>query len=92
MFQIKKYCRRRYIVHAARYCHDSDTLYGLSKFMNGVCVTRPNKHTGTYEVVIKNSESEGEITAQQGDYIIKDKKGYFSVCTAKVFGAIYDLA
>lgn len=82
---MEKYRKKPIVVEAIQYIEDTHTLHLLADFM-GTVETKVVE--GVTKLVVKTLE--GEITANQGDYIIKGIKGEFYPCREDIFEETYD--
>ena len=88
MEKIKKYQKKPVIIEAIQFQDDAETITAISEFMQkGFSVDYSDDKDNP---TLKISTLEGIMTANVGDYIIKDVKGEFYTCKPDIFEETYN--
>lgn len=83
MSNIKQYRKKPVVIEAAQLDNDWSNVKEIATWCGGTWVGSIGKG-----IVIETLE--GNITASQGDYIIKGVKGEFYPCKPDIFDATYE--
>lgn len=85
---VQKFRKKPVVIEAMHFSTDNDSGECINECVNWI--NSNGGRAGHDNTVITVATLEGEMTAQQGDWIIKGIKGEFYPCKNDVFDATYE--
>ena len=83
-----KYRKKPVVIEAIQFFDNTERIVEISNFMGEIRINYENPK----KPILKIDTLEGEMIANEGDYIIKGVKGEFYPCKPDIFEQTYEIA